>query len=194
MSVLLNIPVWLFGDNVHFTKTLSELSCAELYHTMCEIIPSKSFRHVRKSEYVQLILHDFSVQRTCLLDCDLSHIASDIQHDYSRISKIFQDWYGKLVATSLHCLMTKQGFEGIPSILELVGHDEVPWFSTSFYDMDLALLHLPKKTILKCLQNVPSYIRPTYKTQSVQSCSLALVHYIQGRIHYLHSLMNYQIF
>ena len=63
MSVLSNIPVWLFGDDAHFIQTLSELSCAELYHTMCEIIPSKSFHHVCKSKYVQLILHDFIVQR-----------------------------------------------------------------------------------------------------------------------------------
>ena len=194
MSVLSNIPVWLFGDDAHFTETLSNISCAELHHAMCEITPSKSFRHVRKSEYVRLILHDFSLQRTHLLDCDLSHIASDIRHEYSLISKFFQDRYGNSVAPSLRCLVTKQQFEGISSILEPVGHDDVPWFGTSFYDMDLALLRLPKKTILKCLQSVPSYLRPIYKTRSVQSCSSALVHHIRGRIRYLCSLTNYQFF
>jgi hypothetical protein len=194
MSVLSNIPIWLFHDDAHLTQALSELSCTELYHTVCKLVPSKHLPLARKSEYVRLILHDFIVQRTRLLDSDLTHIVSNVCHECLLISKFFQDRYGKSVAASFRCSLTKPQFEGIQAIFEPTSCDDVPWFGASFYDMDVALLRLLKKIILRCLQNIPSYIRPAYKSRSVQSCSSALVHHIRSRIHHLRSLKDYQFF
>lgn len=148
ISVLSNIPIWLFGDSAHLVRNLSELSSTELHHTVHAIMPSKSFNHTCKSAYVHHILQYFMVQCTHLLDSDLTHIASDVCHECSLTSKFFQDWYRQRFGSGFLVKFT------------MCATFCVPWIGASFYNMDLALLRLPKKIILTCLHKVHSYIKP----------------------------------
>jgi hypothetical protein len=186
--MLNEVPAWCYRTDAHVLRALNELSKADLLAAVRMTKPDQLVSKHKKSDMVNLIVHDFVQRRQTLLngDGDDSSAAPNVicGHRVCRITRVFNDRYGITVADALRRPVCETDFEQAPNA------DQGLLTGMSYQDMHLSVQCLPKHTLIDCLHHIPSHVRPNYNSRSVRSCSSALVDHIRRRIQGLISLSD----
>jgi hypothetical protein len=176
-SVRFRIPSWLVRDIDVYFPLLSALSSPQLYSVVQSLRVSC---HRRKYNFMKVIVDDFVCERL-----QLSNIVGDREGScVSFISQYFQSRYGDCVAAAFRDLRTSDEFKDVSLVVDLKCrqvYGEV-WLSDSFDEMCSKISSFSKEITLRCLQSIPSHLRPAYNSRSIRSCRCSLLLHVRNRI------------
>ena len=175
-----------------------ELPVIVLIDGVRHLQPHKAVSKLRTNELVGLLVRDFVTTRAALVArgyTDLVAMLPDVLcgHRLCAVTHITCRRYGKWVAASL-CKPLSKAYPKALAPDSVISVELPTWMNASHHDMLLAMLRLPKETILDYLKHIPSYARPSYNYWSINSCASALLNHIRHQILQLLVMLPFGMF